>query len=316
MKAITVESFGGIEKLHIADLPKPKIAENEVLIKINYTSVNPVDWKLREGYLKDRIPTVFPFVPGWDAAGTIAEVGKAVKDFKVGDEVYAYCRKEKIHDGTYAEYINVEAANVAKKPKNIGFNEAASIPLVALTAWQALFDFGKLEKGQTILIHAGAGGVGSLAIQLAKYFGAKVITTASLGNTDYVKKLGADLVIDYNNEAFVDIIKKAYPKGIDLVFDLLGRECLHDSAKVLKKGGCLVSIVEPLTPEEADQFKIRGEYCFVQPNGKQLAEITKLIEQKKLKVPHIQEMRLSDAAKAQELSRQGHIRGKIVLKVS
>lgn len=214
MKAVIYEQFGGAEKLRMADLPIPKPAENEVQIKIHYTSVNPVDWKIREGFLSGRFPHQFPLTPGWDAAGTITSVGKGVKNFKVGDEVFAYCRKATFNEGTYAEYICFEAINVAKKPTNISFAEAAGIPLAGLTSWQALFDVGQLTKGQTVLIHAGAGGVGSLAIQLAKWCGANVITTVSQKNVDYVKALGADLIIDYQKDDYSTVCRKNFPKGL------------------------------------------------------------------------------------------------------
>lgn len=314
MKTIAIKSFGGIEKLATLELPKPEIAPNEVLIEILYTAVNPVDWKIREGYLKERLPCHFPLIPGWDAAGKIAAVGKDVHNLKVGDEVYAYCRKPIVQWGTYAEFIAFEAENVALKPKNINFAQAAAIPLVGLTAWQALFDSVHLKKGETILIHAGAGGVGSMAIQFAKNIGAHVITTASPANHAYVKKLGAETAIDYKN-GFVDQVKKLHPQGVDVVFDCVGGKTLQDSLKVLKPKGRLVGIVENLDPAIALKHNIVSSYVFVRPNGKQLAEIGKLIADGKVAVPHIEEMRLQDAAKAQEKNREGHQQGKIVLKV-
>lgn len=315
MKAVTISQFGGPEELHLSSVPIPKPAPHEVQIQIEYTAVNPVDWKVREGYLSKRLPHHFPLIPGWDAAGKISSVGSSVKNFKVGDEVYAYCRKDTVEEGTYAQFITVAAENVARKPKNINFAEAASIPLAGLTAWQALFDVGKLQKGQTALIHAGAGGVGSLAIQLAKWAGAKVITTASQDKADYVKKLGADLIIDYQNENFVDRIKKACPKGIDLVFDMIGGETLAESATLLKKGGVLVSLLEKLDEAEVKSLGIHSEYVFVRPNGQELADITDLVEKGFIQVPFLEEMPLRDAAKAQEKVRQGHTKGKIVLRV-
>lgn len=316
MKAVIIEQFGGAEKLRMADIPTPKPGPNEVQIRIRYTSVNAVDWKIREGLLSGRLDHQFPITPGWDAAGIISALGSGVKSFKLNDEVFAYCRKNIVRDGTYAEFITVDAVNVAKKPKNISFAEAAGIPLAGLTAWQALFDVGKLAKGQTVLIHAGAGGVGSLAIQFAKWAGAKVITTVSDKNIDYVKDLGASLVIDYHKDNFYDLVKKEFPKGIDLVFDMLGGDTLTESAKLLKKGGILVSIVEKLEDDDAEKLGITAKYLFVRPNGDELSEIAKLIEQNKIKIPFIDEMRLQDAASAQEKSRQGHTKGKIVLKVS
>lgn len=315
MKAMAIDHFGGSDALHLTQLPVPEPKADEVQIKIAYTAVNPVDWKIREGLLKSRMPFEFPLVPGWDAAGTISKVGDNVKAFKVGDEVYAYCRKDKIKEGTYAEFICCPAEGVSLKPKNINFAEAASIPLAGLTAWQALFDVAKLTSGQICLIHAGAGGVGSLAIQFAKNKGAKVITTSSTINVDYVKKLGADIVIDYKKENFVDRLKKEFPQGIDVVFDLLGGQTWKDSSLVLKANGCLVSLIVPTPDEQAKTHKIRFEYLFVKPNGKELSEIAALIEKGKVKVPAIEEMTLSEAASAMEKNKSGHTRGKIVLKV-
>lgn len=316
MKAVIIEQFGGAEKLRMADLPIPVAAPNEVQIRIRYTSVNPVDWKIREGLFSGRFSHQFPIIPGWDACGVVSAVGKEVKDFKVGDEVYGYCRKDTVKEGTYAEFITFDASNIAKKPKNCSFAEAASIPLAGLTAWQALFNVGHLKKGQTVLIHAGAGGVGSFAIQLAKWAGAKVITTVSEKNIDYAKELGADMVIDYKKENFYDRCKKEFPRGIDLVFDMIGGDASLESAKLLKKGGIIVGSVGKLDDEDAIKLGIASEYVFVKPSGRELAEIAQLIEEGTIHVPFIEEMRLQDAASAQEKSRQGHTKGKIVLKVS
>lgn len=316
MNAVLIDRFGSAEQLHLTKVPMPQPAPHEVLIQIEYTSVNPVDWKIREGYLAERLPHRFPLILGWDAAGKISAIGNQVKNFQIGDEVYAYCRKETVENGTYAQYIAVAADCVAKKPKSISFAQAASIPLAGLTAWQALFDVGKLQKGQTVLIHAGAGGVGSFAIQLAKWAGANVITTASASKTDYVKQLGADLAIDYNKEKFADRIRKEYPQGIDLVLDMLGGQTLKNSVPLLKKGGCVVGILEKFDEKQAEKLGIRSEYVFVRPNSRELSEIARLIEEGKLHLPYIEEMSLTQAALAQEKIREGHTKGKIVLKVS
>lgn len=316
MKAVTYDRFGNSEILKLRDFPTPEPRDNEVLIKIENTSVNPVDWKIREGLLKERLPHKFPIIPGWDAAGKIVKVGKDVKDFKVGDEVFAYTRKDTIQEGTYAEFIAVPFDFVAIKPKKANFAEAAALPLVALTAWQALFDVAKLKKGQTVLIQAGSGGVGSLAIQLAKYAGCKVYTTTSKNNIEYVKKFNPDQIIDYKNENFVDVIKKAHPEGIDVVFDMLGGEALQEAAKIVKKGGSLVSIVHPLEKTIADKYGIQSLYCFVRPSGEQLKEIARLIDEGKIGLPHTEVFPLKEAALAQDKNREGHVRGKIVLKIN
>lgn len=315
MKAVVIESFGGAETLKLKDVPTPSPQEHEVLIQIEYTSVNPVDWKIREGILKSRLPHQFPLIPGWDASGTITSVGINVRNFKVGDQVYAYCRKPIIHDGTYAEFICFDAAHVALKPKNISFAQAAAIPLAGLTAWQALFDYAKLQPGQSILVHAGAGGVGSFAIQFANLTKADVWTTCSSSNNEYVKKLGAAHIIDYTQENFVTAIKREKKDGFDLVLDNVGGKTLTESLTLVKKGGTLVSIVEMLGPEIAIAHKIRTGFIFVRPDGRELKEIASLIEQGKVKPSEITEMSLDEAGKAQEKNRLGHTRGKIVLKI-
>lgn len=316
MKAVIIEDFGGVEKLKLTDVPVPPLGDNEVQIKIIYAAVNPVDWKIREGLLKSRMPYEFPIIPGWDAAGKISALGKNVKNFKVGNEVFAYCRKSTMKWGTYAEFMNVDASYVTLKPKKLNFAEAATIPLAGLTAWQALFDLAKLKKGETILIHAGAGGVGSLAIQFAKNAGAIVYTTASEANFSYVKELGADEVLDYKKEDFVKKIKSLQPDGIDVVFDTVGGNTLLESVKVLKKGGRIVSLLEQLPKEIADKYKIQAYYMFVSPNGAQLKQIADLIDQGKVQPPKIEEFPLKDAGLAQEKLRQGSGGGKIVLKIT
>lgn len=315
MKAMVIDSFGGVDVLKMTEVETPKPKDNEVLIQIEFTAVNPVDWKIREGLLKSRMPHEFPLIPGWDASGIIKDVGKNVRNFRVGDEVFAYCRKPIIKEGTYAEFICFDASQVARKPKNISFAQSAAIPLVALTAWQALFDFAGLKQGQSVLIHAGSGGVGSFAIQFAKHIGAKVFTTCSEANHPYVKKLGADFCIDYNKENFASKVQELANGKIDVVFDTVGGKTLRESIAVLKPGGCLVSIVEQVSHEQADKNKIRTGYVFVRPDGQQLEEIARLIDQGKIQAPDIQEMNLADAAKAQEKSKEGHTKGKIVLKV-
>lgn len=316
MKAVYFEEFGGPEKLKIGNLPIPTPGADEIKIKVHYTAVNPVDWKIRQGYLKDRIPHAFPLVPGWDVAGVVEEIGKNVTQFKKGDKVFAYCRKPVVQWGTYAEYFCFGAENFALIPSNISFAQAAAIPLAGLTAWQVLFDVAKIKKGETIFIPAGAGGVGSLAIQFCKQAGVHVITTASTNNHDYLKRLGADEIIDYHNQNVVQQIKTLAPNGVDVVFDILGGQSLKDSYQVLKRGGRLVSIVEPPSEQLDKQYGVHGYYHFVAPNGKQLQQIADLIQNGKVQPVNIQEMTLNQAAEAQSLNQERHVQGKIVLRVS
>ena len=315
MRAIVIESFGGPEVLRPADVPTPEPAADEVLIEVAYAAVNPVDWKIREGMLAGMFPHEFPVILGWDAAGTVKGVGKNVTGFRIGDRVYAYCRKPKVRFGTYAEFVTMDHAAVAPMPKNVGFAEAAGIPLAGLTAWQSLFDAAKIKGGHKVLIHAGAGGVGSLAIQFAKHAGAEVLTTAGSANHAYVKSLGADVAIDYKKENFIDAVRKREPGGIDLVYDAVGGEVQRKSYEVLKKGGRLVAIVNPPVDEEARRHGVKAAHVFVTPDGEQLRRIGALIESGAVKPPAIQEMRLEEAAEAQRRSQAGHVRGKIVLKI-
>jgi NADPH:quinone reductase-like Zn-dependent oxidoreductase len=314
MKAIVIEEFGEAEKLHFKEMPKPVIQEGEVLIKVANAGVNPVDWKIREGMLKTRLPHEFPIILGWDVAGTVAEVGNHVKNLKVGDEVFAYVRKPLVKWGAYAEYVSFEAKHVAKKPNKVSLAEAAGLPLISLTAWQSIFDAVHLKQGETILIHAGSGGVGSMAIQFAKNAGARVITTASPQKHMYVKKLGADLVIDYKEDIAAHV--KAYAKdGVDVVYDCFGGETFRKSLSYLKKGGRIVSILEQMDPSEAKQLGITAAYVFVAPNGAELQTIAQLIDERKVVPPHIIEMPWEEAATAQEKLRSGDVFGKIVLKI-
>lgn len=315
MRAMAIEAYGGPERLRLMDLPVPVPGEEEVLIEIVCASVNPVDWKIREGQLKDRLPNVFPIIPGWDAAGTVKAVGANVTRFKGGERVFAYCRKPTIQWGTYAEYVAMEARHVALMPKNLSFAQAAAIPLTTLTAWQSLFDRACLGSGQTVLIHAGAGGVGGMAIQLARHVGAKVYATASRGNHDYVRGLGAAHVIDYRSENFLDAIRRFEPQGVDVVLDTIGAQVYRASFAALKRGGFMVSIREKPDEQLAAQYGVRAGYVFVQPDGEQLGAIAYLLEEGAIQPPHIEEMRLEDAAAAQEQSRAGHVRGKIVLRI-
>src|SRR6266481_5238166 len=229
MKAVRIHTYGGPEVLRYEDAPRPVPAAGEVLIKIHAAAVNPVDWKVRAGHLKDMLKYQLPLIPGWDAAGVIEDVGAGVTRLKRGDEVYT--RPDISRDGTYAEYITVREPEVALKPKFLDHVHAAAIPLAALTAWQALFDAGGLSSGQRVLIHAAAGGVGTYAVQLAKWKGAYVIGIASARNHDFVRQLGADEVIDYQTKKFKDSAR-----DIDVVLDAIGGDTQQRSWKVLKPG--------------------------------------------------------------------------------
>ena len=313
MKAIAINEFGGRDTLQLMDLPVPEIKPGEILVNVKAAGVNPVDWKIREGYIKDLFPYEFPIILGWDAAGIVEQAGAEVTRFKEGDEIFAYCRKPTVQGGAYAEYIVLEEEHVAIKPKNISFEEAASIPLAALTAYQSLFDAAKINPGETILIHAAAGGVGGFGVQLARDHGAVVWGTASAHNTEYVQDLGAARVVDYNQVDFCDSVRSEYPDGVDIVFDCVCGDVLPRSAEIVKKGGRLISIVDD--PTGLARSDIHKEFVFVAPNSAQLTELARMVEQGRLKT-HLSQLfpfGLEEAKRAHELSESGRIRGKMVL---
>jgi NADPH:quinone reductase-like Zn-dependent oxidoreductase len=309
MKAIVVHEYGGPEVLKYEDAPRPEPKDNEILVRVIAAGVNPVDGMIRAGMFAKYSKNAFPLVPGYDVAGTVEKTGGKIDQYKAGDAVYAYIGLKQ--GGGYAEYAVAAEKEVSPKPQSLTFEEAAAIPLAAETAWQALFDVAKLSAGQTILIHGGSGGVGTFAIQIAKARGAKVIATASTPNQDLLKQLGADVAIDYTKTEFEDIAK-----DVDVVMDTVGKDTLARSYGVVKKGGFIVSLVARPDPAELEKHGIYGAPMSVEPNSTELAEITKLIEAKKVKVIVSQTFALADAAKAQEHVATGHTRGKVVLKVA
>ncbi|GAA4437638.1 NADP-dependent oxidoreductase [Pontibacter saemangeumensis] len=310
MKAATYEEFGGPDKVKITTVEVPDLQEGEVLVRIRAAGVNPVDYAVREGYLKDFLPYEFPVIPGWDMAGVVEKRGFSARRFKVGDEVYAYARRPLVKYGTFAEYIVLPETYLAKKPKNISWEEAAGIPLVGLTAYQSLFDAGQLEQGQTVLILGASGGVGSLGIQLAKVKGAKVIGVASEKNHAFMKQLGADHTIDYKDANIGEAVKKILPGGVDLIFDCASGETLEQSLPALKPNGTLVSI---LNHGENIDPKINFHYVFVEPNASQLDYLRELAESGRLKVHVSKTYSLDEAVKALNQIQSGHTTGKIVL---
>ena len=308
MKAIQIHEFGGPEVLKYEEAPKPSPAADEVLIKVYASGVNPVDWKIRAGLAQKKFPVNLPLIPGWDVSGEIEEVGSSILNFKKGDEVYS--RPDPTRNGTYAEYVVVKANQVNCKPKSIDHEKAAAVPLAGLTAWQGLFDFGKLEAGQKVLIHAASGGVGTFAVQFAKWKGAYIIGTASEENIDFLYDLGADEVIDYKTEKFENRVKE-----IDLVFDLVGGDTQKRSLKVIKKGGKLITTVQPQNEEEAKLKGIHIEGFMAQSLPEELQQIADLIDSGKMKPVISQIFPLKEAAEAHRKIEAGHTRGKIVLKV-
>lgn len=308
MKAFRIHEYGNVDVLKMDEVSIPEIEKDEVLIKVYATSVNPVDWKIREGYLKGMNLHKLPLTLGWDVSGIIEKTGADVAEFKVGNEVYSRPSIER--DGTYAEYIVVKAKEVAFKPKSITFLESATIPLAGITAWEVLVTTANIQEGQRVLIHAASGGVGSLAVQIAKAKGCYVIGTTSEKNLDFVKSLGADEVIDYKNQDFSEFLR-----DIDVVFDTVDGKTQNDSWKVLKEGGILVSVTNKPNADLAKEHKVRSAFVFIQPNVPVLNELTKLIDSGKLKPVVGSVFNFSDTKKAQDLSQSGRARGKIAIKV-
>lgn len=308
MKAVRIHSFGGPEVLMLEQAPIPEIADDELLIRVKASGVNPLDWKVRAGYLEGLLSYNFPLVPGWDVSGVVERTGTGVSRFKEGDEVYAL--PDISRDGSYAQYVAVKADVVALKPHSIDHIQAASAPLAALTAWQSLFDLGDLSAGQAVLIHGAAGGVGSFAVQFARWKGARVIGTASPRNEEFLLEMGVDRVIDYSKIPFQEVVT-----DLDMVLDTVGGETRDRSWEVLRKGGILVSTMGPPDGEEASSHGVRCAGVFVQPNSAQLSTIAGLIDGGKIKTNVSRVLPLAEAAEAHVLSEAGHVRGKIVLRI-
>ena len=306
MKAIRFHQYGGPEVLAQVEMQRPKPDHDEVLIKVHAAAVNPIDWKMRAGHVKEVFPLTFPSTLGWDVSGTIEEAGDNVTQFKRGEEVYAL-----VKGGGYAEYVVASATVVVRKPRNLDHVHAAAVPVAGLTAFQALFEVAQLRAGQKVLIHAAAGGVGNLAVQLAKARGAYVIGTASSKNHAFLSGLGVDKAVDYQKTRFEDAVR-----DVDVVLDTVGGETQERSFKVLKKGGILVSLVQPPSQESATKYGVRALFYGGHASSSDLTEIAKLIGEGKVKPVVETVLPLAEARRAHELSETGHARGKIILKVA
>jgi NADPH:quinone reductase-like Zn-dependent oxidoreductase len=308
MKAVRIHGFGDASVLTHEEIPVPEVGDDDVLIRVVAAGVNPVDWKIREGHLKDVVAHRLPLTLGWDASGVVESVGRAVRRLRPGDLVYT--RPDIARDGAYAEYIAVRESEVALRPTTISHVEAASLPLAGITAWEAIVNVGQVSAGQRVLIHAAAGGVGSLAVQLAKWRGAEVIATTSARNADLVTFLGADTVIDYQKENVASSLR-----GVDVVFDTIGGQVQQDSWATLKPGGLLVSIVDLPLEAAARARGLRSAFVFVQPSRTILDQLAGLVDVGQVRPLIGAEFALRDAAVAQRLSQSGRARGKIVLYV-
>ncbi|HXW14500.1 MAG TPA: NADP-dependent oxidoreductase [Terriglobia bacterium] len=326
------ERYGGPDVLELSDVPVPKLGPNGVLVQIHASSVNPVDWKLRKGLLSPIWSLRFPVIWGCDCSGVVSAVGSAVTLFKPGDEVYGFKHGKvgETYRGTYCEYAVLPEKTLARKPSNLTHEEAAAIPLAAVTAWQALSNQGKIKPGSRVLVHAGAGGVGHFAIQIAKAFGAGVAATASTSNLDFLRQLGFDLAIDYTREQIEDKLS-----GYDIALDGVGQAVWRSSFKVLRWGGRLITLTVPIPDEPSGRLrffaaaisgvgvgKVRGLLTgkrllitSVKPRGGDLEKITALVEAGKVRPVIERVFPLEDIAEAHRLSETGHVRGKIVVRV-
>lgn len=306
MRAITYDQYGDPDNLTLSDVPDPKVGPAEVLIRVRSASVNPVDWKVAAGGLDPLMNITFPAIPGWDVAGVVERVGLDTPEFQPGDEVIAYARKDWVHGGTFAELVTVPVRAVARKPKALDWNQAAGLPLAGLSAYQLLSRLG-VAKGETVLVHAAAGGVGSLAVQIAKATGARVIGTASEPNHDALRELGAEPVA--YGEGLPERVRELAPDGVDVVVDFVGG-VLDDTLAVLKEGGRHGSIVEGEVAEKG------GLYAWVRPNAADLQALADLADQGLLTVPVTEVFPLEKTAEAFRVSQGGHVRGKIAIEVS
>ncbi|MBB5410538.1 alcohol dehydrogenase [Paraburkholderia sp. HC6.4b] len=332
MQAFVVDRYGRNNGLRSGDMPVPEPREDDVLIQIHAAGVNPLDAKIRDGEFKLILPYRLPLILGNDLAGVVVRVGSRVRRFKPGDEVYARPHKDRI--GTFAEFIAVKEDGVALKPTALTMEEAASIPLVGLTAWQALIEKGQLKKGQKVLIHAGSGGVGSFAIQLAKHVGATVATTASARNLELVKQLGADIVIDYTKDDFATILK-----DYDLVLDTQGGNAIEKSLRVLKAGGKLIGIAGPPDAEFAKEIgaswflktvmrflsygirkaakrhDVSYTFLFMRASGEQLSRIAALIDARAIRPVIDRVFPFESTQEALAYVETGRTKGKVVIKI-
>lgn len=304
MKAIRIHEFGGRDVLKYEDIPEPEPEQDEVRIQIIAAGVNPVDWKMREGWMN--IP--LPITLGLDVAGVVDVLGEDVDSFLPGERIFA---KASMPNGGYAEYTVVKASQAAQMPKSIGFVEAAAIPTAGLTAWQSIFDVAGLKKKQSILIHGAAGGVGSFAVQFAKWKGAYVIGTASSNNAQFLRSIGADEVVDYKAQQFEDVVH-----NVDVVLDTVGGDTFERSWNVLKPGGFLVTTIVEVPERAAVAHGVRAKHIVSQADGRELAQIASLVDERHIKPIVTTVLPLAEARKAHEMNESRHTRGKIVLRVA
>jgi alcohol dehydrogenase len=311
MKAAVFNDYGSADVIEIVnDLVKPEPSDGVVVIKVHYAGINPFDYKVRGGTMKDSVPFTFPKVPGMDMSGVVESVGENSGDLKVSDEIYGQANFFAAQ-GSIAEFTTAKVSSIAAKPSNVSFSEAAALPLTAVSAYQALVDNMSLSTDQKVLIHGGAGGIGTIAIQLAKHIGAYVATTVSTKDIDYVKELGADQVIDFKTEDFVSKVK-----DFDCVLDLVGGEAYKKSFEVLKSGGILVSLLEQPDNELSEKYSVKARHQGTVVNSESLEKVTELVEQGAIKAKIEKEFSIEQTADAFRMLENDHPKGKVVIKIS
>jgi NADPH:quinone reductase-like Zn-dependent oxidoreductase len=307
MRAAVYDEFGGADRLEVRQVDDPPVGPDTVLVRARATSVNPVDWKVREGYLQAAYPHHLPIITGWDVAGVVEQVGPAVRTgVQVGDEVFGYVRRDDIAHGTTAELVPAPERTVTRKPASLSFEEAAALPLVGLTAWQALTEALEVTEGDRVLVHAGAGGVGHVAVQIAVALGAEVVATASPANHDFLRGLGATEVVDYDNGP----VSEQLSSPVDAVLDLVGGPALEDAPKQVRDSARIASIVDAQTV-----LAQGGRYVFVRPDRDGLDALARLADEGRLRVEVARVMPLDEIADAHRLSEEGHVRGKVVVTI-
>ena len=308
MQAMALSRYGGPDVLEATELPEPKVGPDSVLVRTRAAGVNPVDYKIREGALDGLIPSHFPLVPGFDVAGVVERVGPAVVGIAEGDEVVAYNRQDHLEVGTYAELTSVPQRAVTARPASVGWAEAGALPLVGLTAYQAIVDRLGLQKGETLLVHAASGGVGTMAVQIARILGAEVVGTAGEANQDRVRQFGATSV-PYG-DGLVERVRVLHPNGVDAVLDLVGGQALDDSPALVRDPARICSIIDPQRV-----LGLGGAYHFCRPDARQLATLVRWVDEGRLRIDVGRTIPLTEAAEAQRLMEQGSVTGKIVLTV-
>lgn len=316
MRAIAIHDFGGPEQLQLLDLPVPPIADDEVLLAVKLAGVNPVDWRIRNGQFRNYLPCEFPLILGREGAGVVERVGAAVTAFRPGDRVFGYMPRRPLRWGPYAEFMPVAETHLAHMPEGLSFEQAAALPVAGYTAWQGLVGLGKLAAGETVLIHAAAGGVGSIAVQLARHLGARVLATASPGNHDFVRALGAQVVVDYAPADFATALAAHAPQGVDVILAPFCGPTLQGSAPLARAHTRVVMLSPDATDADMRIGPVDSQLLIVQPDADQLARLGALAARGVLRAQIAAVLPLEQAARAHEMSATQHTRGKILLQVA